>query len=156
VIQTGEKRKMPPVTYIVNLEAAIYREDKFLMIVRGSEETQSHGEIGLPGGKVDIVGTLDAILEETIQREVREEVNIEIEAGLQYVESKTFLLDSGYPVVEIVFLCRYKSGEAQIRDPHEVASIYWMTASEILDLPDAPEWTRQSIRLAEEIRQKEG
>ncbi len=147
---------MPPVTYIVNVEAAIYRGDKYLLIVRGSEETQSPGELALPGGKVDIVGALDAILEETLRREVREEVSVEIEPGLQYVESKTFLLDTGYPVVDIVFLCRYKSGEPLIRDSHEVESIHWMTAQEVSEKPDAPEWTRQSIRLAEEMRPKEG
>jgi 8-oxo-dGTP diphosphatase len=145
---------MPPVTYIVNVEAAIYRDDKYLMIMRGSEEMQSPGTLALPGGKVDIVGTLNAILEETLQREVREEVNVEIEPGLKYVESKTFLMDTGYPVVDIVFLCRYKSGEPYIRDPHEVESIHWMTAQEILEQPDAPDWTRQSIRLAEELRPK--
>jgi 8-oxo-dGTP diphosphatase len=152
--QTGEKREMPPVTYIVNVEAAIYRGDKFLVIVRGVEEFQSPGALALPGGKVDIVGALDAILEETLRREVREEVSVEIEPGLQYVESKTFLLDTGYPVVDIVFLCRYKGGEPQIRDPHEVQSIHWMSAQEILNLPDAPEWTRRSISLAEELRPK--
>jgi 8-oxo-dGTP diphosphatase len=153
-VTRGEK-KMPPVTYIVNVEAAIYREDKYLMIVRGSEEAQSPGELGLPGGKVDIVGSLDSILEETLQREVREEVSIEIEPGLRYVESKTYLMDTGYPVVDIVFLCRFRSGEPQIRDPHEVESIHWMTAQEILEQAEATEWTRQSIRQAEELRSKE-
>lgn len=145
---------MPPVTYIVNVEAAIYQGDKYLMIVRGRGETESPGELALPGGKVDIVGTLDRILEETLQREVREEVNVEIEPGLHYVESKTFLMNTGYPVVDIVFLCRYKSGEPEIRDAQEVESIRWMTAQEILDLPEAPDWTRQSIRLAEELRRQ--
>lgn len=147
---------MPPITYIVNVEAAIYRDDRYLLIVRSSEETQDPGVLSLPGGKVDIVGSVDAILEDTIRREVREEVSVEIEPGLVYVESKTFLMDTGYPVVDMVFLCRYKSGEPQIRDPHEIESIHWMTAKEVLDLPDAPQWTRQSIILAEEIRSKGG
>jgi 8-oxo-dGTP diphosphatase len=154
VKQLGEINKMPPVTYIVNVEAAIYHHDKYLMIVRGQEESESPGVLSLPGGKVDIVGTLDSILEDTLAREVREEVGVEIEPGLRYVESKTFLLTTGYPVVDIVFLCRYKSGEPEIRDRHEVNSIHWMTAQEILDLPDAPDWTRRSILRAEEMRRE--
>jgi 8-oxo-dGTP diphosphatase len=152
--QIGEKNKMPPVTYIVNVEAAIYHHDKYLMIVRGQEESESPGVLAMPGGKVDIVGTLASILEETLAREVREEVGVEIEHGLRYLESKTFLLATGYPVVDIVFLCRYKSGEPEIRDRREVDSIHWMTAQEILDLPDAPDWTRHSILRAEELRRE--
>jgi NADH pyrophosphatase NudC (nudix superfamily) len=92
------------------------------------------------------------ILEETLIREIREEVGIEVYRDMSYVESKLFLTDNGQPVVDVVFLCRYLSGTPTIGDPGEVSSIQWLTIEEVLDYPKLPQWVRQSIQLAEQQR----
>jgi hypothetical protein len=47
-----------------------------------------------------------------------------------YVESHAFVGD-GEPVVDIVFLCRYLSGEAVPGNPDETQSVHWMSVDEI-------------------------
>lgn len=140
------------VHYIVNVEAAVVRDGRYLMIVRSEQESHAPGTLSVPGGKVEGAGIVNNILEETARREVREEVGIEIEDELIYVESKSFVTDDGDPVVDIVFLCRYRSGEATAIDAAEVAGLSWMTAAEVAAHPKTPPWIRQSIDLAEQRR----
>ncbi len=75
---------------------------------------------------------------------------------LDYVESKTFVDDAGTPVVDVVFLCRHRSGTAAPFDPAEVAEVLWLTAEEVLRHPRTPPWTRRSIERAERKRFGEG
>ena len=62
------------------------------------------------------------------------------------------MADDGEPVVDVVFLCRYKAGTPKVSEPGEVAAIRWMRAEEILEHPQVPKWTRRSIELAERKR----
>jgi 8-oxo-dGTP diphosphatase len=135
--------------YIVNVEGIVWHQGRYLMITRGAEETQDPLALSMPGGKVEVQGNLQDVLEETIRREIQEETGIEIGAEFHYLESKSFVMNSGSLVVDIVFLCSYKSGELRISDPHEVEDIQWMTAEEIFEHPGAAQWTCQSIRKAE-------
>ncbi len=143
--------KRSPYWYIVNVEAAIVKDGRYLMIVRGEGDSHAPGALAMPGGKVENVRQLDDVLEETLRREVREEVGVEV-TDIQYIESKAFVADDGDPVVDVVFLCRYESGTPAISDPGEVAAMHWMTAGEIAEHPKTPPWTRQSIELAEQKR----
>jgi ADP-ribose pyrophosphatase YjhB (NUDIX family) len=138
--------------YAVNVEAAILKNGQYLMIVRGEQESHAPGVLTLVGGKVESAGDVHNILEETLRREVREEVAIEIQDDMEYIESKAFVADDGEPVIDVVFLCRYAGGAPTIADRGEVAAVQWMTAQEVLAHPQVPEWTRRSIELAERIR----
>jgi 8-oxo-dGTP pyrophosphatase MutT (NUDIX family) len=142
--------------YIVNVEAAIYRDGRYLMIVRGQEESHAPGGLALVGGKVEDAGNTSGILEATLRREVSEEVAVELQAEIEYLESNAFVADDGEPVVDIVFLCRYASGTPAIADPGEVAAIRWMTPEQILADPAIPPWTRHSIERAERTRLAKG
>ena len=134
--------------YIVMVEGVVVRDKSYLMIVRGPGETYLPGVLTLPGGKVEGVGDLQGVLEETVRREIREETGVEVYSEMEYLESKSFGAEGEW-VVDVVFLCRYLSGTPTISDPGEVAAIHWMTAEQALEHPDTPEWTRQSIELAE-------
>ncbi len=142
--------------YIVNVEAAIVRDGRFLLIVRGPGETHAPGTLSMPGGKVEGEGQIEDILEETVRREAVEEVGVTLDATLAYVRSVAFVSDEGDPVVDIVFLGRYAGGEPTVSDPEEVAAIRWLTAAEVAADPHAPSWTRRSIALAEETRLRFG
>jgi 8-oxo-dGTP pyrophosphatase MutT (NUDIX family) len=136
--------------YIVNVEGVIVKEGRYLMVVRGEEE-YAPGGLNFPGGKVEGSGSADDILEETLRREIAEEVGLEIHAEMAYLRSSAFVAE-GDPVVDLVFLCRWKSGEAAAVDPAEVAAVRWMTAAEAIAHPETPPWTRLSLELAEKLR----
>lgn len=138
--------------YIVNVEAAIIKDTHYLMIVRGEKEEHAPGTISMPGGKVENAANSNNILEETLIREIREEVGVEIYNDIEYVESKSFIADDNEPVIDIVFLCRYKKGVPRIKDLNEVSRILWMTAEEILNHPKTPAWIKQSIERTEKKR----
>jgi 8-oxo-dGTP diphosphatase len=140
--------------YIVNVEAAAVRGERYLMIVRGQNEKQDPGALAMPGGKVESNGNLQDVLEETLKREVLEETGLEIDGEPVYIESKAFVGVDGGVVVDAVFLVSCGEGEPCIQDSQEVESIHWMTAGEILDDGRSPQWTCQAIKKAEAIRQK--
>jgi 8-oxo-dGTP diphosphatase len=141
-----------PCWFVVNVEAAVVQDGRYLMVIRGPGETHAAGTLALIGGKIENAGTAGNILEDTLRREIREEVGVEVQADMTYVESKAFVADDGDPVVDIVFLCRHQSGTPTIGDPDEVAVVEWMTVQQILDHPKAPSWTRDSIRRVEQER----
>ena len=145
-------KRQPPIWYIVNVEGAVVRDGCYLMVVRGEQESYLPGVLTLPGGKVERAGDAQDVLEETLRREIQEEVGIDVCDDMVYLESKAFITDDGEPVVDVVFLCRHRGGEPAIGDPGEVAAVQWLAAAEILDHPKTPPWTRQSILLAEKKR----
>jgi 8-oxo-dGTP diphosphatase len=149
---------MDPIWYIVNVEGAVVRSEdgRYLMVVRGEQESHAPGALAFPGGKVENAGVMGNVLEETLRREIEEEVGIQVHPDMVYLESNSFITDDGDPVVDVVFLCRYKSGEPIVGDPDEVAAVRWMMADEILDRPETPPWMRQSIELAERKRMAKG
>src|SRR6185312_6767373 len=98
-------RSMSDETYVVNVEAAIFHGDKWLMILRSAEEAHAAGTLSFVGGKVERAGITDNILEDTLRREIAEEVGVTVDQTMRYVESKSFIAADGLPVIDIVFLC---------------------------------------------------
>jgi 8-oxo-dGTP pyrophosphatase MutT (NUDIX family) len=139
--------------FIVNVEAAIYKDGRYLIIRRGAEESHAAGKFSLVGGKVE---HSDATMEAALRREVLEEVGLQVAPELVYIESTTFATADGDPVVNVVFLCNYIGGRAKIRNRAEVSELHWLTASELRIHRDAPAWTRRSVELAEHIRRMKG
>ena len=92
----------------------------------------------------------------TALREVMEETGVTIAQEVLYVESHAFIADDNDPVVDMVFLCRYRGGEARANDPKEVEDVLWLTYEEILEHPKSPPWTRASIENVENLRQRMG
>ncbi|MBU7592861.1 NUDIX hydrolase [Metabacillus halosaccharovorans] len=137
--------------FIVNVEGAIRKNDKWLIIERSKNEEHAGGLLSLVGGKVDIEGNSSDILERTVKREILEEVGVNIKDRLTYVHSTSFVTDSGENVVDIVFLCEYDSGEAFPKSPVEVEEVLWLTTKEVLDHPNSPIYLKESIIHAEEL-----
>ncbi|KEZ50845.1 MULTISPECIES: NUDIX domain-containing protein [Metabacillus] len=135
--------------FIVNAEGAVFKEDKWLIIERSMREEHAAGLLSLPGGKTEKEGAVMDILENTVKREVEEETDVVVKDEVRYVHSASFESDDGFHVVNIVFLCEYKSGTAHPKSEEEVSEAVWMTAEEIFAHPNAPVWLKTSIRLAE-------
>lgn len=134
--------------FIVNVEGAIYHNEKWLLIRRSEKEEHAGGELALVGGQVDKEGVSSDILERTLIREIAEEVGIEV-TNLRYVNSSSFVTDSGEHVVDIVFLCDHQSGEAYAKSPDEVDEVLWMTTEEIVNHQDLPVYLKNNIKLAD-------
>ncbi len=138
--------------FVVNVEGAIHRNGKWLMIRRSEKEEHAGGSLSLVGGKSEIEGNTSDILERTLKREIFEEVGSEVTA-LRYVNSSSFVTESGINVVDIVFLCHHKSGEPYAKSSEEVDEVIWMTTSEILGHMDLPVYLKENIKLAANVLQ---
>ncbi|MGI6561105.1 MAG: NUDIX hydrolase [Clostridia bacterium] len=137
--------------YIVNVEAAIYKGNRWLIIRRSDKEDHAPGLLSLVGGKVEADSFTPNILEETLKKEIAEEVGITVSSTMYYLESKLFYVNPELPVVDMVFMCEYLAGELK-PDNNEVSEAYWMTYPEILSCTDSPEWLIESIKKAEKAR----
>lgn len=138
--------------FIVNIEAAIVRDGRYLIVKRGPDEDHAAGALSLVGGKIEAGDRLDNAVEATLHREIYEEVGLRIHDEFIYLDSVVFTADDNQRAANFVFMVRYKSGEVHIDDPGEVAFVSWRTAADILADPDTPPWTRRSIALAEQKR----
>ncbi|WP_456278830.1 NUDIX hydrolase [Bacillus sp. AK128] len=137
--------------FFVNVEGAIRKNDKWLIIERSKHEEHAGGLLSLVGGKLDIEGNSSDILERTLKREILEEVGVEVKDRLTYVHSTSFVTDAGENVVDIVFLCEYDSCEAFPKSPDEVEEVLWLTTEEILRHPKSPNYLKESIKCAEAL-----
>lgn len=144
------------VYFIVNIEGAIWREGRYLTIIRGAEESHAAGALSFVGGKVETAAAQEkTIFENTLRREIREEVGLEIDE-ITYVESRLFAASDGDLVINIVFLCRCQSGIVTIFDPGEVAAFAWLTPAEIRAHPATPPWIQDYLSSIEQVRAQLG
>jgi 8-oxo-dGTP pyrophosphatase MutT (NUDIX family) len=142
--------------FVVVVHGAIVRDGRYLMIVRALDEEQAPGALGFPGGKVERTDGPDQVLEQTLRREVAEEVGLEIAQETFYLESAAFTMDTGEPAVSVVFLCQYRGTGEPVSESDEVDSASWMTPSEVVADPRAPEWMPATIERAERLRGQVG
>jgi NADH pyrophosphatase NudC (nudix superfamily) len=134
--------------FIVNVEGAIYKDEKWLLIRRSEKEEHAGGTLSLVGGKVDYEGSSSDILERTLIREIYEEVGIGV-SNPRYVNSSSFVTELGDHVVDIVFLCDYQSGEAYAKSTDEVDEVHWMSTQQILNDDELPIYLKENIKLAD-------
>lgn len=120
--------------FVVNVQCAVVRDGRYLMIVRGNGVEHAPGVLAFPGGKVETGDGPSEVLETTAMREVLEETGVRVSSDLKYVRSSTFVITGVGHVVDVLFLGEYESGEPTITDTLEVADILWMTAEEIFSI----------------------
>ncbi|RXJ04354.1 NUDIX domain-containing protein [Anaerobacillus alkaliphilus] len=140
--------------FIVNVEAAIYRDGKWLLIRRSEKEEHEGGSLALVGGKCELEGFSTDILERTLQREVSEEVGVEVTNDVRYVNSSSFVTDAGLHVIDIVFLCQHTKGEPYAKSSDEVDEVIWMTTAEILNHADLPSYLKENVKQADKLLQE--
>jgi 8-oxo-dGTP diphosphatase len=143
------------VEYVVNAEAAIYRDGEYLLARRAEQEDHAAGTWSLVGGKVEGVAEAENVLERTVRREVREEVGVELGAT-EYVESAAFVGDGGAHVVNVVFLCEHDEGTPEVREPEELAAVEWVDPDAIRSHEDVPGFTARYVAAAERERRRLG
>ena len=113
-----------------------------VLISRGSEVLLARGRNFPPGRYSTPAGFVEVgeTLEETVVREVREEVGVEVE-NIRYFGSQPW----PYPHQMMVgFTCNWKSGEIRV-DPDEIADARWFTRSAMPQIPPPMSISRQLI-----------
>ena len=108
--------------HVVFVEARIRKDNKYLLAKRSSKDDQAAGNRSVPWGKADMELCND-IIEETLKREVREEVWVEID-NLTFLGSSSFIRSSGHHVIGLSFIADHVSGEAlPLEDQDEVRRV---------------------------------
>jgi 8-oxo-dGTP diphosphatase len=133
--------------FIVNVEVAIRRDGKFLLIRRSSLEEHSAGTLSLPGGKIDHRAVSPEALEQALRREIEEEVGVTL-GKLTYIESKSFIMDTKEWCVSVCFFCEDFTGTAFAKSEDEVDEVIWLAPQELYQQTACPPWTKQSIESA--------
>jgi ADP-ribose pyrophosphatase YjhB (NUDIX family) len=136
-------------TFVINVEAVIYREGKLLTIVRAEAEDFGAGWLCFPGGTVDWNGDEQDILEHTATREVFEEVGLHVPGPWHFVENHSFNL--GIPALDVVLLARSSAGEPFAKSPDEVADLAWLTPETILNDPRAQTFTKYTVQRCRDL-----
>lgn len=123
--------------HLVLVNAVVEKNGKILICQRSPEEVHEPGRWTIPGGKVEKTpGNIWNIIEQTLAREVLEETGIKIQSKVHLVTNNTFFRSTGQHVVALVFLCRYKSGEA--RTLEDTINVKWISPKEVNSFQFAP------------------
>jgi 8-oxo-dGTP pyrophosphatase MutT (NUDIX family) len=129
--------------HIVAVKAWVKKDKKFLLARRGLEEVHMPGVWSIPGGKVDDSSETVNVLQETLKREVLEEVGLEITDEIELIFNNTFIRSDGASVVGLTFLCYWRSGEAKpLEDTSEVG---WFTIEELLEMDGIEDFLKREI-----------
>ena len=134
--------------FIVNVEGAIRKDNRWIIIERSMKEEHAGGGLSLVGGKVEDENTPN-ILEKTLKREIAEEIGITIKDEMKYLHSITFTTDQGIIVVDVIFLCEYESGTLEVKDYDEVESIHLKSTEEVIEHPNMPDYVKGYVQMAE-------
>ncbi|WP_421378538.1 NUDIX hydrolase [Bacillus salacetis] len=137
--------------FCVNVEGAVFRKGKWLIIERSKKEGHAGGLLSFPGGTVEKEGNSKDLLEITLTRELSEEVGVTIHSEVVHVNNTSFVLEDGTPVLNIVFLCEIAEGEPFPKAVDEVVNVYWMTEEEIMEHQGSPVWLKDSIMKAKSL-----
>jgi NAD+ diphosphatase len=113
-----------------------------VLITRGSEVLLARGRNFPPGRYSTPAGFVEVgeTLEDTVVREVREEVGVEVE-NIRYFGSQPW----PYPHQLMVgFTCTWKSGDVRV-DPEEIAEAGWFTRDAMPQIPPPLSISRRLI-----------
>lgn len=136
MLESAEEVKNQKMHYLV-ATCIIVRNGKYLIAKRASYEPAFPNKWTVPGGKLESkeftsrkndAGNLwYNVLEELVEREVMEEVGLEI-MDIGYVTSLSYIRDDGVPTIIVSLYANYKSGE--IRLCKALTEYAWVTLEE--------------------------
>ena len=123
-------------THLILVNAVVEKDGEILISQRSLDEPHEPGKWTIPGGKVERTkGDVFNIIEKTLADEVLEETGIVITDKATLITNNTFIRSTGQHVVALIFLCHWKSGEAEPLE--DTIDTKWVTKGE-LDNCDFP------------------
>src|SRR3989338_1655338 len=116
----------------IALTAIIHKDGKYLITKRSPDKKAFPNKWTVPGGGLETddytntspttkAGQWYYAIENALRREIREEVNLEVDKP-QYLLDLTFIRPDGIPVVVLSFYCNYVSGDVKLDDD----SVYYV------------------------------
>src|SRR3989344_1369211 len=144
----------------IALTAIIHKDGKFLITKRSLHKKAFPGKWTVPGGGLetdDYINTKPTTeagqwyyaVENALRREIKEEVNIEVDKP-KYLLDLTFIRPDGIPVVVLSFYCNYVSGDVKLDD--DSVDYAWVGVDD-LDKYDLIDGIADEIReVAEKIK----
>lgn len=136
---------------VVNVEAAIYKNKRWILIKRGAGESQAAGTLSLMGGTIEENDPAVDVLEKTLVREAWEELGISLDPIMYYVCSASFVADDNDFVTNVVFLANYSGPQDIATNPDEVEEVHRMTYDEIMDHDGVADYTKTYIEKAQKL-----
>ncbi len=142
----------------ISITGIIHKDGKYLITKRNPDKKAFPGKWTVPGGGLetdDYINTAPTTpagqwyfaVEKTLRREIKEEVNLEVDKP-KYLLDLTFVRPDGIPVVVLSFYCNYKSGDVKLdSDSVEFA---WVTYEEAKNY-DLIDGILEEIKMVDEI-----
>jgi 8-oxo-dGTP diphosphatase len=116
----------------VGMGALIFNsEGKFLLTQRGPKAKNERGKWEIPGGALEFGETFAAGL----KREIKEELDIEIEVGELLDICDHILPEEHQHWVSPTYICRIVSGTPKIMEPEKCSDLGWFSLDEAEKLP---------------------
>lgn len=109
----------------------ISSEGKILLAKRGQTAKNERGKWEFPGGTVEFGDTM----KDTIIREMKEELNIEIEPILHLPPIDHIIHNDNQHWVTSVFISKITKGKPTIMEPEKYKEIGWFGMAELQKLP---------------------
>lgn len=123
--------------YSVIVNCVILNSDnKVLIAQRSLAENHEGGKWSIPGGKIESISEEHSVLLKNIKKEILEEVGIEIFDDVVLIYDNTFIRSNGDDVLALVFLCKYKSGEAKSLE--DTINVKWIGKEETNNFQFSP------------------
>jgi len=114
------------------------KKGKFLVIFKSGQDEINPNQVDIPGGRLEFGENVESCL----KREVKEELNIEIEIEKP---SRTWnLIKNNLHLVGITFLAKYVGGELRLSGEH--TKYEWVDKDKILN-GDYPEWIKEEFKV---------
>ncbi len=144
----------------IAITAIIYKDGKYLITKRSPDKKAFPNKWTVPGGGLETDDYIDTppttqagqwyyAVESALRREIKEEVNLEVDKP-QYLLDLTFIRPDGVPVVVLSYYCNYVSGEVKLdEDSVEYA---WVTAEEAKNY-DLIDGILEEIEMVEKLKQ---
>ena len=121
----------------VAITVIIVKDGKYLITRRAKNKKKFPGRWTVPGGRLEVSDYQNTpkdtkyhwynIVGKVLRREVREEVNVDIE-NIDYLTSITMLVGE-YPSLILSYIADYKSGEIALQE-NELDRAEWVTLEE--------------------------
>lgn len=118
----------------VGVGAMIMQDDEVLLVYRKRNPEKDHWS--LPGGKVELYETL----EDAVKRELKEELNLEIQLDDLLCVTNHILPNESVHFVAPTFLAHIEQGNPCLMEPDALGGMGWFPLD---DLPDAITLTTQ-------------
>ncbi len=116
----------------VGVGALIFNgEGKLLLTLRGKKAKNEQGKWEIPGGAVEFGETI----EESLKREIKEELDIEIEVIEMLQLCNHIIPDEKQHWVSPTYICKIVKGKPRIMEPEKCDRIGWFNLEDAERLP---------------------